>query len=214
MRPILFFTLLLLTLKGFTQGHQNTLDENKVWSVYYRLYTSSATWWTYHYKFLGDTSLNGFVYKEVNRARDQNSNNWIPLPYNFIREDSLKVYIFNSYNGLESVLYDYSLKAGDSITRYDHTWIVSKVDSVYFNGNFRERIILAAYPECSHCLTDTWIKGYGSLTFGIWDPLTIPTNGSTKLLCIKEDTGLIYQDSLFKTCWTCNDPYSTLCPQG
>src|SRR4030042_1013555 len=111
---------------------QTLVKENRFWSnTMYGTELEKFYQDTHWIKFFGDTIINDTVFKVIYRSNDEFHNSW--YRYGAIREDSSQK-IFIHQNSPQSLLYDFNLKVGDSISIHNNSHInyiyVVKVDSV------------------------------------------------------------------------------------
>jgi hypothetical protein len=184
-----------LVIDSYSQLNYFLPDSNAYFSV------SSYKLW-----FQGDTTIDSKKYKKVFQQRwdsiaDLNKATY----YAAVREDTLneRIYCIQKDDGIERLIYDFSLNEGDTATIYSF-WPfgtpvkklikVKNVDSIQISGQFRKRINLDPYVNSNY--SESWIEGIGS-TFGLffpsaygWADLGIP-----KLLCVHLNNAIIYQTS-------------------
>lgn len=150
-----------------------------------------------------DTSFNTLNYRLVELSLDSNKSfNTI----GFIREDILtkKVYFLEKDSVNEKLIYDFSLKLGDSVIVYSRGYEpfkagfnylkVEKIDSVLINGiktkqiHFKHRIY--------SMVTEFWIEGIGSsngiIYSGIIDRIRLEST-LPNLLCVEYGNDLIFK---------------------
>lgn len=105
---------------------------------------------------------------------------------------------FYDYN--EIILYDFSLKIGDTIKNIncrpeDDMLIVSGIDSVLINNQYR-KMFHFQIPWVK------WIEGIGSVKGLLFTSGDLPTNGiNNTLICFKQNNTLLYMDSTYSKCY-------------
>ncbi len=203
-----------------SQNQNSFVKDYKKWNIYEFYKTTKEHHKTYQIKLEGDTIINDFKYYSVFQGTDLTEDiNWIRL--GFIREDTAQK-VFYLYNEQEYLLYDFSVKVGDTLEIYntyrknpggainEHCkLIVSEVDSVFINKQ-RKRIIL--HQICSSSAKSVWIEGLGDLK-GIFhsslESSICCENGlirhnmggaSYQLQCVYENDTLIYKNPKFDKC--------------
>jgi hypothetical protein len=185
---------------------QTLVKENRLWSnTMYGTELEKFYQDTHWIKFFGDTIINDTVFKVIYRSNDEFHDTW--YRYGAIREDSSKK-IFIHQNSHQSLLYDFNLKVGDSISIHNNSHInyiyVIKVDSVLlenFDGPLK-RILLNCYktdkPEWSY----PWIEGIGSTQGILSGAKNVGMLGAVyELVCYYENDTLKYQDNDHSSCF-------------
>ncbi|HRG18434.1 MAG TPA: T9SS type A sorting domain-containing protein [Flavobacterium lutivivi] len=80
----------------------------------------------------------------------------------FVREDVATKKVYKIVNGVDTLLYDFGLNEGDTITQYGNTF-VAHVDYVDLPIGSRKRITLQSIEQyCDQSVTQVWIEGVGS----------------------------------------------------
>ena len=222
-------SILLISLSIFigmnnciSQSQNSFVKDNKKWNIYEFYKTTKEHRETYQIKLEGDTIINDFKYYFVFQGTDLNEDvSWIRM--GFIREDTTQK-VFFLYNDHEYLLYDFSVKVGDTLEIYntyrkkpkipinEHCkLIVSEVDFVFIKKQ-RKRIIL--HQICSSSAKSVWIEGLGdlngifhsSLEFSICNAKDIGVVGHKmggalyRLQCVYENDTLIYKNKSFNKC--------------
>jgi hypothetical protein len=127
-----------------------------------------------------DTLINTKTYTKISRCEG--------TYVGAIRDTLGKVYFLSKDSLNESLLYDFTVNQGDSITNAYNKYnthqplVVSFVDSVVIDGSHRKRI---------HFQNGYWIEGVGSST-GLFQPNFIPLNFSWTLFCMSQDSTILY----------------------
>jgi hypothetical protein len=206
-RFIIFSIIFLLGAKAWTQTEFFLPDTNSYFSVS-----------TYKYWFHGDTLIDGMTYKKVFQQEYEPTADIRNAQYfASVREDTLneRIYCIQKDDGIERLLYDFSLEPGDTISVYsfwpffnaEKRWVeVINVDSVKINDQYRKRISLLS--EFNN--EDIWIEGIGS-TFGLFFsfPFAWADVGLPELLCLTiNDTTYDlnpYQDGCYLEIWVSID---------
>jgi hypothetical protein len=156
---------------------------------------------TRSFKFEGDTTFEGNSWKKLFvTTNDPEFESW-QLEFCFYREQDRKVYRYCDPMTGEEMIYDFSLALGDSIYIVDGQpfdyWIhVIEVDSIEVSGEMRKRFHFDDPAE-------VWIEGLGS-TYMPFDPIFgqfILGGGLYSLLCVNDNSGLVYQDPAFSACF-------------
>ena len=194
MKKLLIFLVLgLLYSTGNCQEYETIVDATKQWSVVTKTfnyineppYTEKLTAWTTSYRFRGDTLINDYLYKFLEECKDSLFQEWYRSKF-LLRDDSSdRVFIHNYTN--EKLLYDYNVKAGDTI------WIpfenyIEIVDSAKYEiiASKERKTIFGKYFS-------TYIKGFGTyegpLGFLYHNMVGDFTN---TLSCFKQNDTLLY----------------------
>jgi hypothetical protein len=169
---------------------------------------------SYKFWFNGDTAINNLKYKKVYmQSYDSIPDFGRASYYSAIREDTLaeKVYMFALGDTMERLIYDFTLREGDSVRVsnfcpqlcYTPEWenmcpvpVVEKVDSILIGDNYRKRIVITKEDQYSDQWFELcWIEGIGSSN-GPFTPLEscIVDGGFVgPLLCVHIDGELVYQ---------------------
>ena len=205
MKNYLFFIITSLMIsKAVSQNYHPLVDTNKEWSTAHSwgqpfVHTSD------YIKFLGDSTINGLVYKQVWRSNDTTGSNW--TAYGFIREYNKQVFYLSWVGGApNNLLYDFNAVAGDTISLFaDPMGSYMVVDSVgtwtLLDGEVRRKMNLSCHVFGSNFGSDTWIEGIGSL-FGVLQSGTCMLVGDNpQLMCFHENDTLKYFNPNFNQCY-------------
>ena len=190
-------TLFLLSIGGFlTLSAQeikpNIVQEGRLWSFYqapaggiaesFRLTGKNTV------MFFGtDTLIDGKTYKNVLYRRVFYWDNFDELPvYNFgcaLREDGAKVYYYDYEKQEERLMFDFSLKPGDTVETYSK-FVVTSVGVTEGEMPLRYIDLKDAEGWC----TDRWIEKVGSQEKGLfWETCWCCLGAFRDLACCKED---------------------------
>ncbi len=200
---ILFFIGCSIVIHA--QQYYPFIEEGKTWAelnvFQHPIPNAPIVYSTRTFKFEGDTTFEGNSWKKLFvTTNDPEFESW-QQEFCFYREQDRKVYRYSDPMTGEEMIYDFSLSLGDSIYIVDGQpfdyWIhVVEVDSIAINGNMRKRIHFDDPAE-------VWIEGLGS-TYMPFDPIygqfTIG-GGLFSLLCVHDNSGLVYQDPAYNTCF-------------
>lgn len=108
-----------------------------------------------------DVVIGAYTYKKFNDPfPSYGSTPGVYLDSIAIREDVTERKVYKMVEGVEVLLYDFSLETGDTIFINGYTWTAS-VDAFECNGNPRKRITLTTTAG-NYTLTQRWIEGVGS----------------------------------------------------
>jgi hypothetical protein len=161
-----------LPAKGATYGYIERGDYGKV-SAYLR-----------HYTFIKDVEINGKTYQAWSNST-------------LIRNESNKVYIFETYKNEEKLLYDFSLKTNDSIIIEGITFKVTSVDTLSIDNQKRKALKLKHFGV--HQWEYTWIEGIGDLKDGFLYsyPFEMADEYDKNLACYCDSSGFMYKGGDF-----------------
>lgn len=178
-------------------------DSNAFWGVRMTNSFYPEFWQDIRYGMNGDTTINGMLYHKVYQLFDSTLTNPNSTYYAAIREENKRIYTIGMFAPEETILYDFNLLIGDTITyNYpdilpdDFGRIVINIDSVLlFTNEYRKRYTMVSIGGHGG-VTDTIIEGIGSICrSGLFNPLQCawPSNGSSLLFtCFKQDEIIHY----------------------
>lgn len=152
--------------------------------------------------------IGAYTYKKyVDASSASASNN----SFVYLREDEDARKVYSLVNGIEEVLYDFSLLQGDVYGDFN-----VDVDQIEINGLTRKRIKLSRYDENYGInLTQTWIEGVGSPahpfrpTVNMYNALSGSGGRSINLVCSFQDGQHIYGNEDCETLMLGNDEFNT-----
>lgn len=160
-----------------------------------------------NYFFEGDTIIGSFTYKKVFNLY-QSYNPWTGYSTGSkdfiggIRNDvpNKKVYLYDITLGHDTLLYDFNLNIGDTLTKsfvYDKVSgiygyvTIDSIDFININGNIHKRYRLNGAGYGPGQAVDYLIEGIGS-TFGLLEPIEAFFEDMNFLECFKYDIGVDY----------------------
>lgn len=214
-RFLLILTVIfsLTVVRGQTNVY-HTFPDSAVWRVDYYChnilqYTIIANYY-FQYSITGDTLINSNVYKKIYRSFVFENNVYHdtpilpspPPPSGYVGaliDDPAanKTFFVFPDSTNDSLLYNYNLDVGDTlrgfITQYQYNFnikpVVSSIDSVLVNGQFRKRWNFGPINYSSLYI----IEGIGSSAGLIEQVYTYATDFTDRhLVCVKDDTGSIF----------------------
>jgi len=215
---ILLYCLLFANMDAFPQLIR-LLDTNNMWSVLEiddrpAGFPGKQPYKISHWLKPGnDTILNGKTYKIVLYSTDEHHSTWENSGL-FMREEEGKVYWCDQdeLREDETLLYDFNLQEGESISRYLNSYldyqIISVVDSirsVQLGGSLRKIFYISntLYPD-DFKRPEIWIEGIGSL-WGLRrnNPCSFSTGCQVYqvLLCYYQDGEEFYHSPDFDDCY-------------
>lgn len=80
----------------------------------------------------------------------------------YLREDVAGHKVYKLVGGVDTLLYDYNMELGDTISQYGYNWTVSEVDEIETHVGPRKRITLLALHSFSNYVKQIWIEGMGT----------------------------------------------------
>jgi hypothetical protein len=209
MKPGIFtITFLFCTVFGFSQS---LVTSTKSWSNLKSSYVNPFNLSTESLKFTADTTINGLVYKKVERSVDENQQFW--SFYGFIREDSDKrVFYKLNADEPEYLFYNFDIQLYDTITAYSintfgtnlsiqpQVYLVVSIDSVLVGDSYRKRLNLGS-PEDSAYSFEQWIDSTGNTGGLLHNNEMLVGRDSYYLLCFSEDGIVKYHHPDFDSCY-------------
>ena len=164
---------------------------------------------TQYIYFEGDSTVASVSYKKVFSCNDRLREN---IKYEgLIREQEQKTYFIPVNSEKEYLLYDFSLKKGDTfkyikphvVPEYEYpvSLYVKHVDFVKINGVQLKRIQLTwdSDPNASVCAA--WIETIGSSN-GLFEPGNVLNpDGWRVLLCCSQNHELVYKNPAYSECY-------------
>lgn len=204
------FTVILLFISIFCLS-QSLITTNKTWSNLKTNYWYPHNKSTEFFKFTTDSTINGHVYKKVEKSTDANQQFW--LAYGFIREDSNKR-VFFRFNAIEPeyLFYDFNVELNDTInaytiftcndTAYIHSvfYYVHSIDSILIGDKYRKQInlhdTLVPYYDYEH-----WIDSTGNTGGLLHNDSPLAGRDSYSLLCFYENGFVKYNMPGYSSCY-------------
>jgi hypothetical protein len=204
MKTKIFFFILcgIITLPAVNGQQQwNLIDLSSKWNI---ICGGCITQETHIFKFAGsDTLISGEPYRKILKSEDPFESTWEYSNY-MIREDedTRKVYLRSEVGG-EGLIYDFGAAVGDTIEIYnavhqlDVFMLVTDIDSVLINGQYRKRITLQPdyWP-----FQDVWVEGIGTLNQGLHFAGIYLTGPTYLLLCYKYNDEVVFMQSGYTAC--------------
>jgi hypothetical protein len=200
---LLFATLLALSATAQTRGYHPFPDSNAIWNFHAVLYGIPPSDQYYSVSLTGDTVINGVIYHKLMtpfvRTSDHYSGGDAVAGYKgAVRQDPAirKVFIVPPDSITEQLLYDFTMKAGDTVRGFTETGlfpadVVESIDSVLVGNDYRKRW------KINSGYNIYLIEGIGS-TYGLIEhsPGTIVDWMDISLTCFRQDGKTIYPDTL------------------
>ncbi|MFN5831336.1 MAG: T9SS type A sorting domain-containing protein [Bacteroidota bacterium] len=213
MKKKLTLILFCLMLQVTVAQNSNWLANDPIWQVN----SSCAVGYpcirqeTLNYYFIGDTLLNGMLYKQVFK-KGQGQFNWMAappaacsgtfsyidtVPCYFLREAGMKIFLRQPLDTAEYLLYDFDLAIGDTLpvtfNNFQADVYVTAIDSFFTPYGYRKRFALAGNNSATHL-----IEGVGSSN-GLFEPIPLMLECGYMLNCFSlHDTA--YYPTLGPSC--------------
>lgn len=202
--------LIIAPFLGISQ-YNPMLKEGSEWHHYFWHEASC----NHHLIVTGDTTINNHQYKKIINQGDLCNFEY----YTFVREDTLNKQVFYYYyDTTEVMIYDYSLKKGDTIKstflEYAFEMVVDSISSLlpqYFPCFLppevyieTPKIFYLSHVNCPSCNQTIWIEGIGNISNPFYS-FTSWTAGNLgdALLCHFDETGFRDYHYIF-----CEEPES------
>ena len=192
-----FLLFLFISFYSYSQKYIPIVEENKEWSTL-TVWTSDwpdTTYYTTFNKFEGDTTIGEYQYLKVYETQNQELTDWILK--GCIREDSTRKVWYKPIDNYERIKYDFGMQAGDTILIENYPdLILDSIKEISVNGSVRQSFYLS-----NEYATEIWIEGIGSLLGILNSGLAGTAGGYSLLLCLHENSELIWQNSDYAECW-------------
>ncbi|MBN1927650.1 MAG: hypothetical protein JW798_17580 [Prolixibacteraceae bacterium] len=195
-KMIILILLLQISFKGISQ---NFISEDKMWSiVIVGGFDDYIYYSTDHYKFSGDTILNGIVSKKMYVSHDENHQYWRYHSVWNERNDS--VFYNNRW-----LIYDFNVQEKDTFkySGEDYPEDIIVFDSIrtkFFAGKIRKHYY-SHFPRLEEFGITVWIEGIGFPNNPTRNNDYFWSGTSQSLLCFEEEGNLVYQDTEYNTCY-------------
>ena len=158
MKQILAFMFIALPLSIMAQNsYFPLLEEGKKWHYTYWNQMTGVTYQFVEY-LAGDTIIDGRNY--IKNCRQDG------VVVGLFREDNGKVYVYNSLQKNEMLLYDFALSVGDIAESWseDEGIMVTDIGEIDTGGISRKKIFFCHYSgeDIDYDRPDFWVEGMGS----------------------------------------------------
>ncbi|MBT0608919.1 T9SS type A sorting domain-containing protein [Aequorivita echinoideorum] len=165
MKKLLLVFSLLSFSNSFSQTYLPMLELGNVWNTVTYNYPDPVSISNQTYEITGQQTIGSFTYYTV----DFSIFNWL------LREDNGKVYCYNDSEGIDELLFDFTLEVGDEIfldssnqaycytiggVYIDGEPITVSSTSIQFIAGTNRKVIEFQYQGTQ---VETWIEGIGSL---------------------------------------------------
>jgi len=194
-RSSLILMFVIMPVFGISQ-YLPMLNQGSEWHHYYWFEASC----NHHLIVDGDTTINNIQYEKIINQGDLCNYEY----YTFAREDTIAKQVFyHYYDTTEVLIYDFSLKAGDTIKStfqyYEFEMVVDSISSrlpqygrclppeVYITA---PKIFYLSHVNCSSCNQTIWIEGIGNISNPFYSFISWSAgNLGDALLCHFDQTG-------------------------
>ncbi|MCL2326925.1 MAG: T9SS type A sorting domain-containing protein [Bacteroidetes bacterium] len=189
------------------QTTTNTIvNENSSWAVRHEGVCPDCPISTDYIYFDGDSVYNGKIYKKVFYYSDKQHTE--RLFAGLMREQNRKTYFIAANSEIEQILYDFSLKQGDTFEFIANvgkpsemeTLYVLQSDSVLINNELKKRLILTLKNDITYVF-DTIIENVGSLSGLLYPNCYYCVGVRSDLLCYFENEELVYKNPEYSECY-------------
>jgi len=213
---VLLFMMYSSCFHANGQMHYNFPDSNAIWNtVGDNVFTNAE--YEFRFGLSRDTVINDNTYSKVYYLLDTMLVTPLSNYFGAIREDENKKVFFLKPGFDETILYDFSMEAGDTIwyqtggalcgdtfsfwPQTPHYLTVNSIDSILlWNNEYRKQWNLSG-----QLMTDHWVEGIGSISwFGLFNPIIsdIALCGDEySFACFRQNYETIYLDNA--NCGTC-----------
>jgi hypothetical protein len=200
-----YWVFVLCILTNLQVFPQMFVSENLQWSILRESFIDTV--WqsstTAHYKFYGDTLIDGNEYKKLLfvATNPENNGNWHVLSFWREQNDS----IFRRFaDSKDDLIYDFNIQEKDTFyyEGIDEPEIFMVVDSIrnkIWGGKLRKHFYLSRPHDVEHWLT-TWIEGVGHLNNPTRSQDYFFTGTFQSLLCFEEGGEVVYQNPRYNSC--------------
>ena len=184
----LIFSAVVSSVVFAQEVKPNVVQEGRIWSLYEVGSMEAMEGFTGMNRamfFGADTLIDGKTYKNVLYRRVFHWENFNELPsYDWgcaMREEGSKVYHYDYKLGKERLMFDFSLKPGDTVETYSK-FVVTEVGVLDGENPLHYIDLRDIERECD----DRWIERIGSQTSGIfWNDCWCCVGGWNDLTCCK-----------------------------
>jgi hypothetical protein len=107
----------------------------------------------------GEQVIGNHTYVAYIDPRFDNNTQFVTMVY--LREDVAERKVYKIVDGVDMLLYDYSLETGDTIFQYGRTW-TARVGEVMVNDGPRKMITLLSPYNQRYNVKQIWIEGVGT----------------------------------------------------
>jgi hypothetical protein len=190
---------------SFSQEYYPLIEENRTWNVISVALVGPHPWDTTYstltYEFSGDTIIGSHTYLKLYESNEEVPANWNLWCY--MREDSDKrIWYRKEAVANELLMYDFSIKAGDSVLvglNEQYYLFVDSISQISINETDRKKYWFSCKIEPEY--NETWIEGIGSSKGICWGGSAFIVGGWYWFLCMSVDENLIYLNPNYESCY-------------
>lgn len=166
-------------------------------------------------KNTGDTIMGEKTYHIIQKYGMNTGEKTVPptiieTRYVYENQDERKVYVYSSYDETDILLYDFSLKTGDTLPG-DPQYILTEISTVNDYGYSRRQYTF------TNTLSDSivWVEGIGNYTDMLY-PNAIKHADISRILCVWQNEDVVYDTGIFHnlTCEDIKNMYKTQALNG
>lgn len=188
MKTTLLFVLLSFVSSVSAQTDFRFADSTAQWNILTASTYPPGPLHVETYQIIKDTVITGKQYQQITA----------PFGNRFLRQDSLKVFIKSYYDSPEKLLYDFSKKAGDTVT-ISFPAYVDSVDTIYLDRP-RIRMYVKYSRQTPGNFSDVWIEGIGAMNSYFLYPgqsKLCPDCGTYTTICLYENGLEVYRNEKY-----------------
>ena len=197
MKTILFTTFCIISFNGFTQ---NFPKDSAEWSIKFTDFNlppyGGYITKTCHFALHGDTIIQNLQYSKLYKDTISLDSSFIfshSQLIGFTREGLSKKVFLRDTNSSESLIFDFSLQIGDTLSTLSPNGVVTGIDSILIGNSYKPRFSVDPGLTLSPL---EYIEGVGYLhgqgVFSNWRYFNIGVHKAFELLCLKEKGNIIY----------------------
>jgi hypothetical protein len=188
-----YFLVFLLLFCRSISGQISFPDSSAVWSISDIIMGDCET---YTYSVIGDTLIKSHKYEKIYVSYDTLFNTSNSKYYCSVKDSLHKWYFIFNEDTSNYMLYDFALKAGDSVIisnafRQSVKVYVQSIDSINLAGMFRKKLSLMS----ATFMPDTWVEGIGSLNGLFYPELSGVEDVGFTLNCFQQNNKLLFSQN-------------------
>lgn len=175
------------------------IQENNEWNVLHVTFHIPNPWdtsfYTITYRLSHDTVINNQPFFKLLKSEGE-----FPIHWQYegaLREKDQKVWFLPKFGTEEELIYDFSIKVGDTIAFLYEPMVVDSIVFRLINGEYRKHWFFS-YPGVP--FREFWIEGIGSNRGVLQSGNAGFVGGWTWLLCMYENSSLIYMNPAHNSC--------------
>jgi hypothetical protein len=179
---------------GFTFGNINFPDSAATWTI------SSIGWGhcdsVRSFRVINDSLINNTRYKTIYVTKDSVFNLKKSIYFCSVKDSANRWYFIFKGKSKPVMLYDFNLKAGDTISIVNYSGSPQKIkiisiDSINCLNQKRKRLNIGRYDSKDEMISESWIEGIGS-TNGLFYSSVFYMDAGWELTCYRQNDELVY----------------------